>query len=173
MTTPPPSAALVDAHRAGAEAATGLIEEAVSPNTCDAYAGALRRLSAWLDGRPLDDRSLAAPRRARSGPEGRQPAGLDDQRRSGEPTRVRGGCVLGGRARGAALRLPPRASWRPAFGLGVHRTAKADSVPVGCPARALRGQSGDRSRGRTPDGRSGPGAGRRSCPLGCELVVRA
>ena len=59
-TTPPPSAALVDAHRDGAEAATGLIEEAVSPNTRDAYAGALRRLSAWLDGRPLDDRSLAA-----------------------------------------------------------------------------------------------------------------
>ena len=57
---PPATAALVDAHRDGAEAATGLIEQAVSPNTRDAYAGALRRLSAWLDGRPLDDRSLAA-----------------------------------------------------------------------------------------------------------------
>ena len=57
---PPATAALVDAHRDGDEAATGLIEQAVSPNTRDAYAGALRRLSAWLDGRPLDDRSLAA-----------------------------------------------------------------------------------------------------------------
>ena len=41
---PPTTAALVDAHRDGAEAATGLIEQAVSPNTRDAYAGALRRL---------------------------------------------------------------------------------------------------------------------------------
>ena len=57
---PPTTAALVDAHRDGAEAATGLIKQAVSPNTRDAYAGALRRLSAWLDGRALDDRSLAA-----------------------------------------------------------------------------------------------------------------
>ena len=64
-------------------------------------------------------------------------------------------------------------SRRPAFGPGVHRTAKADSVPVGDPARALCGRSGNRSRGRTPDGRSGPGAGRRPCPPGCELGVRA
>ena len=57
--------------------------------------------------------------------------------------------------------------------LVLHRTAKAASVPVGDPARALCGRSGDRSRGRTPNGRSGPGAGRRPCPPGCELGVRA
>ena len=33
---------------------------ASSPNTRAAYGGALRRLAAWLDGRPLDDRTLTA-----------------------------------------------------------------------------------------------------------------
>ena len=33
---------------------------ASSPNTRAAYGGALRRLAAWLDGRPLNDRTLAA-----------------------------------------------------------------------------------------------------------------
>ena len=33
---------------------------ASSPHTDAAYAGALQRLGAWLDGRPLDDRNLAA-----------------------------------------------------------------------------------------------------------------
>ena len=37
-----------------------LVEASVSPNTRRAYAGALRRLDAWLDGRQLDDASLAA-----------------------------------------------------------------------------------------------------------------
>ena len=37
-----------------------LVEASVSPNTRRAYAGALRRLDAWLDGRELDDVSLTA-----------------------------------------------------------------------------------------------------------------
>ena len=49
-----------DAHRDGDEAAAGLIEQAASPNTRASYAGALRRLDAWLAGRPLEDRRLAA-----------------------------------------------------------------------------------------------------------------
>ena len=35
-----------------------LVEASVSPNTRRAYAGALRRLDAWLDGRELDDAAL-------------------------------------------------------------------------------------------------------------------
>ena len=52
--------ALSDAQRAAAEAAAGLIERAASANTRRTYATALRQLTAWLGGRPLDDRSLAA-----------------------------------------------------------------------------------------------------------------
>ena len=37
-----------------------LVEASVSPNTRRAYAGALRRLDAWLDGRELHDVTLAA-----------------------------------------------------------------------------------------------------------------
>ena len=37
-----------------------LAAASISPNTRRAYAGALRRLDAWLDGRGLDDASLAA-----------------------------------------------------------------------------------------------------------------
>ena len=37
-----------------------LVEASVSPNTRRAYAGALRRLDAWLDGRELDDAALGA-----------------------------------------------------------------------------------------------------------------
>ena len=37
-----------------------LVEASVSENTHRAYAGALRRLDAWLDGRELDDVALAA-----------------------------------------------------------------------------------------------------------------
>ena len=37
-----------------------LVEASVSPNTRRAYASALRRLDAWLDGRVLDDAALAA-----------------------------------------------------------------------------------------------------------------
>ena len=37
-----------------------LVEASVSPNTRRAYAGALRRLDVWLDGRELDDVALAA-----------------------------------------------------------------------------------------------------------------
>ena len=42
------------------QTARRLVEASVSPNTRRAYAGALRRLDAWLDGRELDDASLAA-----------------------------------------------------------------------------------------------------------------
>ena len=37
-----------------------LVRASVSPNTRRAYAGALRRLDAWLEGRRLDDAALAA-----------------------------------------------------------------------------------------------------------------
>ena len=43
-----------------AATARRLDEASVSPNTRRAYSGALRRLDAWLDGRPLDDQNLAA-----------------------------------------------------------------------------------------------------------------
>ena len=45
----------------GRPAATArrLVEASVSPNTRRAYASALRRLDVWLDGRELDDLSLA------------------------------------------------------------------------------------------------------------------
>ena len=42
------------------ETARRLVEASVSLNTRRAYAGALRRLDAWLDGRALDDAALAA-----------------------------------------------------------------------------------------------------------------
>ena len=42
------------------ETARRLVEASVSPNTRRAYAGALRRLDAWLAGRELDDVALAA-----------------------------------------------------------------------------------------------------------------
>ena len=47
-----------------------LVEASVSPNTRRAYAGALRRLDAWLDGRELDDAALGrlSRRAARRGP---------------------------------------------------------------------------------------------------------
>ena len=42
------------------QTARRLVEASVSPNTRRAYAGALRRLDAWLDGRPLHDVTMAA-----------------------------------------------------------------------------------------------------------------
>ena len=42
------------------QTARRLVEASVSPNTRRAYAGALRRLDAWLHGRELDDAVLAA-----------------------------------------------------------------------------------------------------------------
>ena len=44
-----------------AETARCLVEASVSPNSLHAYAGALRRLDAWLDGREFHDVTLAAP----------------------------------------------------------------------------------------------------------------
>ena len=56
------------AQIAPAETATGrpsatarrLVDASVSANTRRAYAGAMRRLDAWLNGRLLDDAALAA-----------------------------------------------------------------------------------------------------------------
>ena len=45
---------------AGGEATAKLIGRASSAHTHAAYAGALQRLGAWLGGRRLDDRNLAA-----------------------------------------------------------------------------------------------------------------
>ena len=62
---PRPRAAPASDERVGADgarpgAAVSRTELASSPNTRAAYGGALRRLTAWLDGRPLDDTNLAA-----------------------------------------------------------------------------------------------------------------
>ena len=58
------SLARIDPEEAAIERPTQtalrLVEASVSPNTRRAYAGALRRLDAWLDGRALDDVALAA-----------------------------------------------------------------------------------------------------------------
>ena len=58
------SPARIDPEEAAIERPTQtalrLVEASVSPNTRRAYAGALRRLDAWLDGRPLHDVTLAA-----------------------------------------------------------------------------------------------------------------
>ena len=43
-----------------APTARRLAEASISPNTRRAYSGALRRLDAWLDGRPLEDATLAS-----------------------------------------------------------------------------------------------------------------
>ena len=56
----PTSDERVGAHGGGAGAAASRTELASSPNTRAAYGGALRRLTVWLDGRPRDDRNLAA-----------------------------------------------------------------------------------------------------------------
>ena len=42
-----------------AESGHRLVEASLSPNTRRAYRGALRQLDAWLEGRPLDDATLA------------------------------------------------------------------------------------------------------------------
>ena len=52
--------ALSATHRAGAEAAAELIARSASAHTRRVYASALGQLAAWLDGRRLDDASLAA-----------------------------------------------------------------------------------------------------------------
>ena len=51
-----------------------LVEASVSPNTRRAYAGALRRLDAWLGGREFDDASMAA---YLAGAARRRPRGLE------------------------------------------------------------------------------------------------
>ena len=55
-----PADARADVPRSGVEATGGLLERATSPHTRRAYAMARRQLDAWLEGRPLDDASLAA-----------------------------------------------------------------------------------------------------------------
>ena len=55
-----PGDAVADVPRSGVEATVGLLERATSPHTRRAYAMARRQLDAWLEGRPLDDASLAA-----------------------------------------------------------------------------------------------------------------
>ena len=57
-----------------AATARRLAEASISPNTRRAYSGALRRLDAWLDGRPLEDATLASYL-AELHDQGRAPAG--------------------------------------------------------------------------------------------------
>ena len=56
----PASDEQVGADGAAAGAAVSRTEPTSSPHTRAAYGGALRRLTAWLDGRPPDDGNLAA-----------------------------------------------------------------------------------------------------------------
>ena len=56
----PASDERVGADGGDAGAAVSRTGPASSPHTRAAYGGALRRLTAWLDGRPLDDTNLAA-----------------------------------------------------------------------------------------------------------------
>ena len=58
-TLAPPRPAAAELERP-APTARRLAEASISPNTRRAYSGALRRLDAWLDGRPLADATLAA-----------------------------------------------------------------------------------------------------------------
>ena len=58
-TLAPPRPAAAELERP-APTARRLAEASISPNTRRAYSGALRRLDAWLDGRPLEDATLAA-----------------------------------------------------------------------------------------------------------------
>ena len=58
--TGPASGERPDTVGTDAGATVGRTEPASSPHTRAAYGGALRRLDAWLDGRPLDDGTLAA-----------------------------------------------------------------------------------------------------------------
>ena len=136
---------------------------------------AWRRRSSISSGRPAPSISSRTASRARPGPEERQPAGGDDLRRSGETARVRRGCVLGGRARGAARRYVHELPGDLAFGPScTFRTAKADSVPVGDPARALVRASW-RSKSTTNTRRTKTvwaRVGARVLPR-CELGVRA
>ena len=60
-----------------------LVEASVSPNTRRAYAGALRRVDAWLDGRELHDVTLAAYRAAWSRPPSARTRGGPTLARSG------------------------------------------------------------------------------------------
>ena len=55
---PGPAAGRSRAHPA--PTARRFVEASISPNTRRAYSGALRRLDAWFDGRPLKDATLAA-----------------------------------------------------------------------------------------------------------------
>ena len=67
------------------QTARRLVEASVSPNTRRAYAGALRRLDAWLDGRALDLRVVArgdgGPREPRARRTALSSADFLDQRR--------------------------------------------------------------------------------------------
>ena len=59
-TTPAPTRPAAAELERPAPTARRLAEASISPNTRRAYSGALRRLDAWLDGRPLEDATLAA-----------------------------------------------------------------------------------------------------------------
>ena len=56
----PGHSARLSTRRSSRQTGRRLVEASVSPNTRRAYAGALRRLDVWLDGRALDDVALAA-----------------------------------------------------------------------------------------------------------------
>ena len=100
-----------------------LAEASLSPNTRRAYAGALRRLDAWLAGRPLEDATLAA-----------YVAELHDQGRApaSAATAVAGGVLPG----------PPRrrAQFRPGNGRPGFWPATGGPPPIAAAAR--RGRSG-------------------------------
>ena len=90
-----PGGALADTHRAGAEAAAELIARSASAHTRRVYASALGQLASWLDGRRLDDASLAAYL-GHLHQAGRAPA--PSRRRDRSPARL---------SRASAARRPP------------------------------------------------------------------
>ena len=94
-----------------ASTARRLAEASISPDTRRAYSGALRRLDAWLDGRPLKDPTLASYL-AELHDQGRAPASNLD---GGWRRRASGSALLASRARPGNGR-PGSSSWsaRPA-----------------------------------------------------------
>ena len=148
LAPPRPAAAALERPPATARR---LAEASVSPNTRRAYSGALRRLDAWLDGRPLEDATLAAYL-AELHDQGRAPASASTAvaaacfraRLAGEPSPAgeRTARVLGGYRRTAGDR--GRGQARP-FG-----AAELAAVLATCdrPRRRGRGFESDQARER-------------------------
>ena len=145
-TLAPPRPAAAELERP-APTARRLAEASISPNTRRAYSGALRRLDAWLDGRPLEDAAYLAELHD----QGRAPASAatavaaacfrarlaDDPTPAGKRTaRVLAGYrrTAGSRGRGGRDRSGRR-TWRPSSPPATGRDVEAEaSSPRGSPS---------------------------------------